>query len=205
MGNRVRADITIGGRLKACCVPAFLEAVEELSVRDGPPDWGDSPPPQDAAALAGLLARCAETDRTEGDRIPRGLTFGDDEVNYGNLDDVKIFCRARGLAYHYDCADGNGEFDAEDEWWAPDPAAPGGGDGATLYSFCGGGTAITMNEVRGTWKDKTGAQIAAWYDARTVEPGPLTLVEGDACLGCLADALEPGASLPQDFAPAGVP
>jgi hypothetical protein len=198
MGNRVRTDITIGGRLNACCVPDLLEELEDygLSIRGLGPAGEDLPLPEDAAGLERLLALGAEADRKEG-VAPRGFPFGDDEVNYGNLDGVRGFCQQRGLPYHYDCADGNGEFDAEDEWWSPAHGF------TTLYSLVNSGGAVPLAALRESFKGVTGADIAAWYDARTVGPGPLEVVElpaGGVCRGCLADALLPGAAHPEDFA-----
>jgi hypothetical protein len=198
MGNRVRTDITIGGRLNACCVPAFLEELDSygLSARGLGPRGEDLARPADAAGLAALL-RAADADDRAAGAAPAGLTFGDDEVNYGDLDGLKAFCRARGLPYRYDCADGNGEFDAEDEWWSPEHGF------TTLCSLVNSGSAVPLAALRHSWKDKTGAEIAAWYDARTVEPEPLEVVAlppGGACRGCLAEALLEGAAEPQDFA-----
>lgn len=202
MGNRVRADISIGGRLNACCVPAFLEELEDedLSVRAPYSATGDYQRPASPEELLELLMNLDQEARKAGAR-PGPLTVGDDEVNYANLDGVQHFCRTRGLPYHYSCDDGGGEWDAEDDWWTPR-------DGNTmLLQLVSSGSAVSLNDLRTSWKDKTGAEIAAHYDARTVEPPPLELVDvpqGQACPGCLADALLPGSSLPQDFAdPAG--
>jgi hypothetical protein len=196
VSDQCNADIQIGGRLKACCVPALLTALQH----DGAgPDYQDpiTTPGELDAALERLRA-FAVAHRLK----PAAPVFGG-YVDGGNLDQTEAFCQGRGLPYcqhwdaHYEWTGGN-------KYWCPgDPPA-----GQDVSATNENEPVVTLAELRHAWKDKTVAEVLAHYDAICRPVPPLEVVAvaaGGACPGCLAEALAPGSSLPEDSPAAGTP
>lgn len=75
MGERIAATIKFGGKLKAEFVPELIARIK-----------GE-----------GLTVDSDES--TDPDETNLGETFGDYEVNYGNLDDLLTFAQLHNLAY----------------------------------------------------------------------------------------------------------
>lgn len=190
MGDRTTADITIGGTLRRCCAAAFLGVLEGELL--GPDYGGCLETVEDLAEYLEDLA--AKTDQSGPPGAP---CFGGHDINYGNLDEIKSFCMERGLPYvhHWDAG---GEYTAGNEYWAPgdeqcqETAADQSGypmvSLAELHAAAGKGETLTQLLERYAFAD------------RAVPPLVLADVSaGDACPGCLAEALEPGSSDPDDY------
>jgi hypothetical protein len=187
MGDRTTAEITIGGRLRRCCVPALLSVLADEGVG---PDYNG--PLRGAAEfeahLDDLRARAAEL----GARL-QGPTLGGHEINYGNLDAAKTFCLEKGLAYvhHWDAGS---DYTAGNEYWFPGDPHPRETDADQ-----GGAVLLDLAALRHGWADKTVADVLAAYAFTERPVPPLELVDEGVCPGCVAEALQPGSALPQDY------
>ena len=191
MGDRTTAEITIGGRLRRCCAPGLLSVLADDGV--GPDYNGPLERLDELEAHLESLTDQAAQHKT----ALQGPTFGGHEINYGNLDDAKAFCAERGLAYvhHWDAG---GEYTAGNEYWFPGDAHP-----RETAADQSGSVMLALNELRHEgWAGKTVADVLAFFAFAERDVPPLVLVDvaaGEVCPGCVAEALQPGSALPEDY------
>lgn len=196
MSDLTNADITIGGRLAACCVPSFLKMLRDEGIAL---DYNEIP---------GSLEELRDAiDGTAAVYAKHGLhpappSFGSNEVEGGELNIAEAWCQQRGLPYrqHWD-ATASSDWNAGNRYWFPGDAKP-----EDVPSTNDGSDVVYLHTLRNEWADKTVAEVLAHHDAVARRVPLLEIVEppdGGACLGCLAEALEPGSSLPQDYPPPG--
>lgn len=190
MGDRTTAEITIGGTLRRCCVPALLSVLADDGVG---PDYNG--PLEGVEAFEAHLESLVAQDTAQKAPL-HGPTLGGHEINYGNLDAAKTFCLERGLAYvhHWDAGS---EYTAGNEYWFPGDPHP-----RETAADQSGSVMIALNELRHGWAGKTVADVLAAYAFTERTVPALELVDvptAEVCSGCVAEALQPGSALPQDY------
>lgn len=118
MGEYVNASIKFGGKLPA---EHTFELCDLLNAERLDPDWGE----------------WAEVDP---DDLLTNDFFGNSEVNYGNLDEVRTFAEEHDLYYLYECGAGS-DWDAEAVFYDPTTK--------TYHQFVGEqDKAITLEQVK---------------------------------------------------------
>ena len=191
MPDMTNADITIGGRLATCCVPSFLAMLKHEGIAL---DYNEVP--ESLEDLQEAIENNAILHTKHGLRaVPP--CFGSNEVEGGNLDTAEAWCQQRGLPYrqHWD-ATASSDWNAGNRYWFPGDAKP-----RDLPSTNDGSDVVYLHTLRDEWAGKTVAEVLAHHDAVASKVPLLELVDppDGACLGCLAEALEPGSSVPGDY------
>jgi hypothetical protein len=90
MGEYINASIRFGGKLSVDKAPELVELLQEKGLD---PDWGHRGP-------------------VELEDLHLNNFFASNEVNYGNLDELREFAAEHGLWYIYEC-DAGPEWDSE--------------------------------------------------------------------------------------------
>lgn len=103
MGERIGASIQFGGKLPRSKVEELMDLLNAEGLKA---DWNDDPAPHNL-----------------------GCDFGDGEVNYGNLDELKQFAAENSLSYEYWCDSGS-EWMAQTEVYLAETG--------TSFDFIGG-------------------------------------------------------------------
>lgn len=166
MGNgadRASTSILIGGQLSEDLLQDLCDAIE---TDNAALNWEGTP----VGSAADLLQNLP----TKGP-----LTIFKEEALFGQLDEIEMFCRERGLTYVRSC-DATGEFDAELVWWMPGMTDP-----VHRIGTKGGNAAIAVAELRaaisaGTPEDKLSAVSALIEAASPPEVPPLRITPAAA-------------------------
>jgi hypothetical protein len=192
VSDTCNAEITVGGRIRACCVPALLRVLRDSDLAY---EYNDTL--ETLEDLRDVLAKEAAF-YAQHRLTPAGVTFGNSQTEGGNLDEAEAFCQRRGLPYrqHWDAG---GEWGPGQRYWFPGDAGP-----QDVAATNDNEVVVHLEHIRQEWAGRTVDELLAAYDAIARPVPPLEVVPAEAaCRGCLADALLPGASLPEDFPAAG--